>query len=296
MDIFADVFNQFLYHGEQVIRPGDLTEMDTTEIAVPYGIDNISVPEQRYRDVAKFLTAMTDGKAAYCILAVENEDKINYAMPVKDGLYDFMQLAKQVSEIARSHKKSENKVRKPSSDEYLSGFWKDDRLYPVITVVIYYGADQWDGPLSLKEMYVDCDERLLKYAADYHVNLIAPGQLTDEEIDEFQTNFREVMKYMKYSKDKEKLREVIGNDGRFKNLERQAADVISAVSGTTGIRYSGKEEKVNMCLAVEEMVIEGVIQADQKRGIPIENTKQYIMEEYDKSEEEAEKLIRECVQ
>lgn len=79
-DIFADVFNQFLYHGEQVIRPGDLTELDTTEIAVPYGIDNISVPEQRYRDAAKLLAAMTDGKAAYCILCVENEDKINYAM------------------------------------------------------------------------------------------------------------------------------------------------------------------------------------------------------------------------
>ncbi len=104
------------------------------------------------------------------------------------------------------------------------------------------------------------------------------------------------MKYMKYSKDKEKLREAIGNDGRFKNLELQTADVISAVSGTTRIRYSGKEEKVNMCLAVEEMMIEGVIHADQKRGIPIENTKQYIMEEYDKGEEEAEKLIRECVQ
>lgn len=295
-DIFADVFNQFLYHGEQVIRPGDLTELDTTEIAVPYGIDNVSVPEQRYRDVTKFLAAMTDGKAAYCILGVENEDKINYAMPVKDGLYDFMQLAKQVSEIARSHKKSRDKGRKPSGDEFLSGFWKDDKLYPVITVVVYYGANQWDGSLSLKEMYVDCDERILKYATDYHVNLIAPSQLSDEEIDEFQTNFREVMKYMKYSKDKEKLREVIGNDGRFKNLERQAADVISTVSGTTRIRYSGKEEKVNMCLAVEEMMIESVIHADQKRGIPIEDTKQYIMEEYNRSEEEAEKLIRECEQ
>ena len=100
-DIFADVFNQFLYHGEQVILPENLTELDTTEIAVPYGIDNVSVPEQRYRDAAKLLTAMTDGKAAYCILAVENEDKINYAMPVKNGLYDFLQLAKQVNEIAR---------------------------------------------------------------------------------------------------------------------------------------------------------------------------------------------------
>lgn len=294
-DIFADVFNQFLYHGEQVIRPGDLTEMDTTEIAVPYGIDNISVPEQRYRDVTKFLTAMTDGKAAYCILAVENEDKINYAIPVKDGLYDFMQLAKQVSEVAHSHKESWQKGRKPSGDEYLSGFWKDDKLYPVITVVVYYGADQWDGPLSLKEMYVDCDERILKYAADYHVNLIAPSQLSDEEINEFQTNFREVMMYMKYSKDKEKLKEVIQGDGRFQDLERQAADVISAVTGAK-IKYSRKEDKVDMCLAVEEMMIESVIRADQKRGISKEDTKQYIMEEYDRSEEEAEKLIRECKQ
>ena len=62
----------------------------------------------------------------------------------------FLYHGEQVSEIARSHKKSENKVRKPSRDEYLSGFWKDDRLYPVITVVIYYGAD-------------------------YHVDLIAPA-------------------------------------------------------------------------------------------------------------------------
>ena len=27
-DIFADVFNQFLYHGEQVIQPERLTELD----------------------------------------------------------------------------------------------------------------------------------------------------------------------------------------------------------------------------------------------------------------------------
>lgn len=101
-DIFADVFNQFIYHGKQTIVPDKLVELDTTEIVVPYGTDNIAVPEQRYRDVAKILTAMTDGRAAYCILAVENESKINYAMPVKDGLYDFMQLAGQVTKAAKS--------------------------------------------------------------------------------------------------------------------------------------------------------------------------------------------------
>lgn len=290
-DVFADVFNQFLYHGRQVILPERLIELDTTEIVVPYGADNVSVPEQRYKDVAKMLAAMTDGRAAYCILAAENEDKINYAMPVKDGLYDFMQLAKQVTETVRSHKESENKDRKPSKDEYLSGFWKDDRLLPVITLVIYYGADEWDGPLSLKEMYADCDESILKYAADYHINLITPSQLSDEEIDEFHTNFREVMKYIKYSKDRKKLMEVTRNDERFKNVERQAADVISVATGTK-IKYAEREEKVNMCPAIEESEIVGVIHADKKRGIAREDTKQYIMEEYQKTEEESEALIR----
>ncbi len=36
-DVFADVFNQFLYHGRQMILPDRLAELDTTEIAVPYG-------------------------------------------------------------------------------------------------------------------------------------------------------------------------------------------------------------------------------------------------------------------
>lgn len=289
-DIFADVFNQFLYHGKQVILPERLTELDTTEIVVPYGADNISVPEQRYRDVAKMLAAMTDGRAAYCILAAENEDKINYAMPVKDGLYDFMQLARQVTETARSHRESGSKGRKPSKDEYLSGFWKEDRLLPVITLVVYYGADTWDGPLSLKEMYADCDESILKYAADYRINLITPSQLSDEEIDEFHTNFREIMKYIKYSKDGKKLEEVIGSDERFQYVERQAADVIGAVTGTK-IKYSGKEEKVNMCLAIEELEIDAIIRAYKKLGISQADAKQYIMEEYQKSEEEAEKFL-----
>ena len=58
------------------------------------------------------------------------------------------------------------------------------------------------------------------------------------------------MMYMKYSKDKEKLKEVIQGDGRFQDLERQAADVISAVTGAK-IKYSGKEDKVDMCKRIQ---------------------------------------------
>ena len=301
-DIFADVFNKFLYHGKQKILPEMLTELDTTEIAVPYGADGASVPEQRYRDVAKLLAAMTDRRTAYCILAVESEKKINYAMPVKDGLYDFMQLAKQVSETARLHKKSGRKGEKPNSGEFLSGFWKSDRLLPVVTLVVYFGPGRWDGPLSLREMYGECDEEVLKYAADYHVNLISPDGLSDDELDEFQTNFREIMKYIKYSSDGERLKEVVNMDERFKDVERQAVDVINTVTGSE-VEYSEEEEKVDMCIAIQQIKAEGrlegriegeligVIRSDRRRRIPRDDTRQYLMEEYQKSGEEVDELL-----
>ena len=89
------------------------------------------------------------------------------------------------------------------------------------------------------------------------------------------------------------LVEIIGGIEAGKRLV--AADVISAVSGTR-INYWGKEDNVDMCLAVEEIMIEGAIHAFKKLNISQGKIVQYIMEEYDKSEEEAEKLIRECEQ
>lgn len=117
-------------------------------------------------------------------------------------------------------------------------------------------------------------------------------QLSEKELDEFHTSFREIMKYIKYSQNGKKLGEMIGSDKRFESVERQAADVINAVTGTK-IKHLGKEEKVNMCLAIQELEISGAILAYKKIGVSQEDTKQYIMEEYQKSEEEAEKLLEE---
>lgn len=302
-DVFADVFNQFLYHGRQMILPDRLAELDTTEIAVPYGTGQTLVPEQKYRDVAKLLTSMTDGKAAYCILAVENEAKINYAMPVKDGLYDFMQLAKQVTETANAHKKDKKSTVRPTTDEFLSGFWKGDRLLPVVTLVVYFGAEEWDGPLSLKEMYADVDKEILKYAADYQINLIAPKRLTERQLNEFHTNFREIMKFIKYSTDSQKLKEKISTDKRFQSVERQAVDVINAVTGSK-VKYSGRKEAVDVCIAIQEIReegrqegwqqgrIEGIILAYKEMGHSQEEVKSYLTMKCEKNDEEAACLIK----
>ena len=241
--VFADAFNQFLYHGDQKIDPARLKELDTTGIMVPYGADGASVPEQKYRDVLKLLYAMTDGNAAYCVMGIENQADVHYALPVKNGVYDFLQLSHQVSEASSSHRQAmkekaagqSNRAQqetKPTGGEFLSGFWKTDRLIPVITLVIYFGPEDWDAPLSLKEMYSNTNSVILAHAPDYHVNLIAPKEMSDEKINEFHSNLREVMLYIKYSKNKKELHKIIENDSNFQSLERQAADVINVVTGS----------------------------------------------------------------
>ncbi len=192
---------------------------------------------------------MTDGKTAYCVVGIENQSEIHYALPVKNGVYDFLQLSHQVSEAANAHRQAvkESKLEcpdslqeKPTDSEFLSGFWKTDRLIPVITLVIYFGSDSWDAPLSLKEMYSDVDDAIPAHAPDYHVNLIAPKEMSDDEINEFHSNLREVMLYIKYSKDKKTLDKIVKENIKFQSIERQAAEVMNIVTGSNKCEKKAK--------------------------------------------------------
>ena len=266
--VFADIFNYYIYGGRQVILPEQLTERDSTKIALPYGADGAVVPVQKFRDVQKLYAAMTDGKMEYVLYGAENQAEIHYAMPVKNNLYDALEYAGQVEEAAKSHRKemkrkkeegeasAEEGGKTPSAGEFLSGFWVDDRLIPSITVTIFFGSEEWDGPLSLFEMMDVSDPDVLACMDNYHVRLIAPARMTDEEIMKFQSSLREVMLFIKYSKDKENLsRVLVTNEKRFRELERRAADVIETITNS-GIKYDESEEVVDVCQAIREIRME----------------------------------------
>ncbi len=266
--VFADIFNYYIYGGRQVILPEQLTERDSTKIALPYGADGAVVPVQKFRDVQKLYAAMTDGKMEYVLYGAENQAEIHYAMPVKNNLYDALEYAGQVEEAAKSHRKemkrkkeegeasAEEGGKTPGAGEFLSGFWVEDRLIPSITVTIFFGSEEWDGPLSLFEMMDVSDPDVLACMDNYHVRLIAPAQMTDEEIMKFQSSLREVMLFIKYSKDKENLsRVLVTNEKRFRELERRAADVIETITNS-GIKYDESEEVVDVCQAIREIRME----------------------------------------
>ena len=246
---FADAFNFLLYNGEPVIQPGQLREMDTTMLALPFGEDGVTVPEQKSRDVLKFLTAKADDNAAYCILGIENQTDVHYAMPVRNMLYDSMQYSNQVEAARKSHKQAKNYG---THEEFLSGFHKDEYLLPVITLVIYFGADKWDAPRSIHKMMLVRDERILQYTPDYKINLIAPEELSDTELEKFQTELCELLKFIKYSKDKKRLEEVVAEDAAFKNISKRTADAINTITHSE-MKFPEGKETVDICKAIQDI-------------------------------------------
>lgn len=251
-EIFADLFNYFIYSGEQVIDPGNLEELDTREVDVPYGgKEGARQPVQRTRDVIKSVIAMKDRCTAYLLLAVEAQSNIHNAMPVKNMVYDALQYAKQVSNAAASHKRSGD-YKGTDRDEYLSGFMKQDRLLPVVTVVVYFDSKEWDGPMSVHEMFGEQDTRILALVPDYRINLITPAAIEEDDFEKFQSSLREVLSFIKYSQNADRLGEVLEMDEGFRHLGRAEVDVLNACVGAK-LTMEENEEAIDVCLAIQKM-------------------------------------------
>ena len=246
---FADAFNFLIYDGRQVIKPEHLKAVDTTEIALPYGGKNQLVPVQKLRDVAKLAVAMEDENAAYCLLAVENQSEIHEAMPPKNMLYDAIDYVAQVEDISKAHIQNGDKPK--TNSDYLSGFYRSDKLLPVITLTLYFGANKWEAPKSIHEMLSVQNQELLRFVPDYRINLISPADIADKDFSKFHTELSLVLKYIKYSKDKRKLREMVQEDSAFTTVSRRTADMIRIVTESNHLHYNDGEERVDMCEAIE---------------------------------------------
>lgn len=250
---FADVFNYLIYDGQMVIEPDQLLPLDPTEIILPYGND-AREPIQKVRDLLKRWKSMTDGSAIYTVFGIELEAEVNYAMPVKTGVYDFIHYAKQVEETKKSYRKQDDKTKKVvlRGGEFLTGFRKEDKLMPVITLVFYLGDSRWDGPTGLREMLATRDKRILDFVPDYRINLIDPFRIREGDFNKFRTGVGQLLEFIRYSKEKEKLYQLVHESGRFLDVEVATANLINTITGSN-LKYEVKEEKVNMCLAIDEM-------------------------------------------
>ena len=257
---FSEICNYVLFDGEKVIKPENLKECDTTEVLSVFGIDKKQIVKQKWRDLLKSVSVKHTGQMYVILIGAEAQTDIHYAMPVKTMIYDALNYGEQVNEAKKRHRKNKDYR---SSDEFLSGFTLDDKLTPVITITLYLGTTQWDGPRSLAEMMPQMDERILPFINDYRINLLNPLEITD--FSKFETGLRPLFELLKNASDEEKLNELITKDDTFTRVDVETVAAINLFVGTD-IKYDEKEEVVNMCKAWDDHKKRG-IQEGMQRGM-----------------------------
>ena len=280
---FADLFNGTVFGGRQVVLPEELEDMDreTDIIITDKGEKEHGV--QRYRDLVK----RWNHEILLAVLACEIQDKTHYAMPVRNMLQDSLTYTDQIRRLWRDRRcgkvsgrrgqerkgKAQGKTGHLSAEEYLSRFRKEDRIYPVITLVFYYDVKKWDGAVELYDMFrLDASlkkEILIKdYLPNYKINLLDAGSV--EDVSRFQTDLQQVFGMLKYRGEKEKLQRYMQeNRDYFGQVDVETYQALGAFlrSGKKlkEIVDSGEEEQIDMCKALDDIYADGV-KAGEKRG------------------------------
>ena len=255
---FADFFNGLIYNGKQVIDYSLLEEIDTSMLSIiPYSKKKGHQSIQKFRDIIKKSVIMKADKGYFALLGIENQSDIHYAMPVKDMLYDAIAYQNQVDEIAGYNRDNGY----CTSEEYVSGFRKQDKLIPVVTATIYWGSDSWDGPTTLKDMLIDVDPAMMKYINDYKINLFSI--IDKDRFPKFHTELRELFLILNARNDSNKMKELVQGDKSFRHIERDTAELISDFASVSLPRVN-KEGDFDMCKAVMELEQKGRLEGREE--------------------------------
>ena len=154
-DVFADIINGTIFEGQEIVRSEDLTDANP----VTQFKDDKNTHREQIRDVAK----LWEKKGViFSFIGIENQTSLDRDMILRVISYDGATYKNQIG---------------------------NEHIYPVFTIVIYWGKNEWKAPTTLKER-IECPTEIIDVVSDYKFKLIDMARLSDEEIDKFRDDFK----------------------------------------------------------------------------------------------------------
>ena len=246
----ADICNYVIFQGEPVIHAKDVRYQGTEKTAVPYEQEEQPWPVKRSRDILIRGTVRSALVSFTFVMGVENQSHVHYAMPVKTMIYDAIDYVEQVEKVDR-------KKEWKDSDEFLSSFTRRDKIHPVLTVTLYLGPGEWDGPRDLYHMFDTDEEVILNLISNYTLHLIVPHDMSEEELGHFHSDLGIVLKAIKVSENKDALKEVVHADSRYEQMKSDAFMLLQEILGKRLIKRT-KGGVFDMCKALDDLWKDGV--------------------------------------
>ena len=257
---FADFFNAVLFDGKQVIKPKELEDLDTEESSV---LEHKEYAESigASRDTVKIRKKSTVYGVEFVILGMEGQEHIHYAMPMRVMGYDYAAYQKQYVDNAAKYKTAKSLTE----EEYLSKMKKDDRLVPVITVVVYYGEKPWDGAVSLHGM-LHISEEMNPFVNDYRMHLV---EARKNDLKLHNINNRDLFNLLGILLDRNgKLQETRDRAINYAREHRVEKTVIMTAAGAANCKIDynkiARKGDADMCTVFEETRREGIAEGEAK--------------------------------
>lgn len=220
---FSALVNAILFEGEHVVSNDDIEELDTDESTIVNETSQDPRGINRNRDLLKRVVINN----IPVVIGIENQQKCDLQMVLRDLEYTSLYYT-----IQRKNGKKE--------------------ILPVLTIVMYYGEDEWKYPKNIKSL-VKVPKELDKYVNDWCCLVVALNQfdfitIKDEEVRNFTEAFLELYKW---DKDIKSLKSI--------DLTYESALSLGVITKTeslidAAIKMNGG--MVNMCRAVEEALKE----------------------------------------
>lgn len=270
-EFFADAFNAYFFKGKKVLMPDNLTPQDPSTVIAdrpPEFAESADPFSERIRDILKRAVIRTDGHTRFVLLGIENQITIDPWMVVRCLEYDARSYRKQMDGYREARRRASNVAGAsvwPQVDEALI------RLCPVVSLVIYFGPDKWNAPRSLSELFGHMGDEynpFALFAFDYHLHLIEPYRMSEQDFETYATCLREVLRLMKSANDRAALKQLLAQDERFRDLHPKAVDLINTCTSAR-IKYNETQRTVDMRSAFVEEREEGFAEgmaAGQAKG------------------------------
>lgn len=256
----ADLVNGYVYKGREIFKAEDVSEVSRSAARIGKEADKVRTQVITADVVRKFAHGIQ-----VVIIALENQSHIHYAMPVRVMNVESANYHRQWRQMANRHRRK----RDIKGAEFLSGFAREDKLIPTVTIVVYMGREPWDGPRTLKDMmdlesYPDDMKELI---ADYPIHLLEVRRYENPE--HFHTDLQQVFGFLQRENDKKTLADYVKeHEDVFRNLSEDAYDMISVLTRTEELQGLKKEYeeggRVNMCKAIDDMVKDGRREGTQR--------------------------------
>lgn len=272
---YADLINGFGCGGEQIVQKEDLQEADVqtgiqkSECFVAAQKNRRGGHSAKQRDMVR----KTAFGINFAVIGIEHQEEIDYKIPLRQMSYEAGEYEKQAAAI---RKEVRNDPKGLSSGEYLYGFRKDSKLYPVITFILYTGEKEWNGPLYLSDIidFHEIPDSLKEMVNDCRIHLLEIRKWDHMEV--FQTDVRQVFEFIHYSKDAKKLRELVAEDPYYKEMDEDAFDVVVTYTKAEELvqvkDYHKKGGGIDMCEALTTLIEEGRVEGIELGRLEGENS------------------------